>query len=346
MTRPTVLIAALALAACNNSPGGASQCEPTGAIHDAGERVLTVNGTPVGEKELELVFKRMNVPEEKRGDYAWTRSGKHVAEEYALATVLYQRALDEHILDDPDLQLELAFVERQYLSSVMRNKLAHAAVTDEAIQRFYDENKDVFLKPEAKVRQILVPNKPLADSMVERLNKGEDFAALAKAHSIDQESAARGGELGWIKQGENPNIGEQVLAGQKGEILGPIESRLGYHVVEIEDKRDLTPLEDVKPLAAMSLANEEAARVLEEIRGQMEIKWDKEPEAGGGEMPPADGAPHGPGGPADGAGMPPGGMPPGGMPPGGGSPHGPPPEGGAPSDGGSPHGDLKPGAGG
>jgi peptidyl-prolyl cis-trans isomerase C len=355
----SVLIAAalgsLALSGCNTPT---ATCPPVGAVGNAGERVLTVNGHEVGAKELDLVFRRMQIPEEKRADYAWTTGGKHVAEEYALATLLYERALKENILDDPELQLQLAFLERQFLSSAMRDRLAKAAVTDEAIQKWYESKKDVFEKPEAKVRQILVSTAPLADSMLERLKKGEDFAALAKAHSIDQETAPRGGELGWIKEGEDRNIGKEVLAAGKGDLLGPIESRLGFHVVEVLEKRELTPLEDVKPLASMALANEEATRVLEDMRQSMTLKWDREPEAGsapaGGAMPPAGGdgaSPHG--APGEGGAPPPpqhgaeGGAPPPqhGAPAGGdaASPHGAPagaasPHGGAPAGSAAPHG--------
>lgn len=311
----SALLLALALVACN--PEAPVAAVP-GTIPDAGELVMTVNGTPVGRAEMELVFRRMRMPPEQAATFIDTPGGRHVAEEYALATVLYEKAVAAKLYEDPEVALQMAFAERQVLGQNMRDRLAKAAVTDEAVKAWYEQNKARFEKPEAKVRQIQVTSESMAKDLMERIKKGEEFGTLAKAHSSDPVSAARGGDLGWIRAHENTFIGDAALAADKGALIGPVESRLGFHVVEVLDKRDRTPLEDVRAEAEDQIAHAEATRQLEDLRSQLKIEWAPgRPEVAPPPMQGGPGSPHAPGG-----GLPPNHPPPGGAapPPGGGQP--------------------------
>lgn len=270
---------ALALAAC---PAEAPPAPVPGAIQDAGEVLLTVDGTPVGRAELGLVFERMG----KDASYADTKAGRHVAEEYALATALYQKALADKLHEDPKVALQIAFAARQVLASAEREKLAKAAVTDAKIQEYYEQNKARFEKPEVKLRRILVGSESLAKELISRIQQGEDFGAVAKAHSMDA-NAPKGGEMGWVKRHEAPEIGEAVFAAKKGDLLGPIEGRLGFHIVEVLDARDRTPLEEVRPEAEQQLTHAEATRVIEELRKSIKIEWTSPPKDLPNPPPPA-----------------------------------------------------------
>ena len=176
--------------ACNTPPPApAPGAAPIpGHIAAPGETVLTVDGTPVGLDELELVFKRMKVPDDQLADYAWTRHGKEVAESYAMGTVLYEKALQDKLYEDPEVKMQLASAERQILYSAERDKLAKASVTDEAVKKYYDDNKDRYDKPEVRASQILVPDEATAKDVLARIQKGEDFETLARQLSTDPAS--------------------------------------------------------------------------------------------------------------------------------------------------------------
>ncbi len=90
--------------------------------------------------------------------------------------------------------------------------------------------------------------KATADSIYNRLMLGDDFATLAKAHSEDLQSKARGGELGWFGPGQLVQEMEDVMyALDKGEISKPLLSAAGYHIVRLNDKKDLEPYEKLRP---------------------------------------------------------------------------------------------------
>ena len=139
-------------------------------------------------------------------------------------------------------------------------------VSGEDIQAYYNEHKQEFKTPEAvKARHILkkfpdnatdeqktevkAEAEALLQTVKNAIAEGVDFAELAKQHSEDDGSATQGGAL----RGRNPNLppgdyfarGEMVQPFEKaafddlapGEISGLVESRFGYHIIKLEEKR-------------------------------------------------------------------------------------------------------------
>ena len=76
------------------------------------------------------------------------------------------------------------------------------------------------------------------EQLRERILNGEDFSELARIHSDDTVSAAKGGELGWVSPGELVPAFEETMGRlQPGEISQPIQSPFGFHIIEVLDRR-------------------------------------------------------------------------------------------------------------
>ena len=147
-------------------------------------------------------------------------------------------------------------------------------ISGEDLQAYYNEHRQEFKTPEAvKARHILkkFPDnatdeqktevKAEAEKLLETVKaaiaKGEDFAELAKEHSEDVGSAPQGGAL----RGRNPALppgdyfarGEMVAPFEKaafdeltpGEVSDLVESRFGYHIIKLEEKRP----EEIQPFS-------------------------------------------------------------------------------------------------
>ena len=72
-----------------------------------------------------------------------------------------------------------------------------------------------------------------------RLEGGEDFAALARAHSDDRGSAARGGELGWSSPGALvPRFEQELDKLKEGQISQPFRTQFGWHIVQLLERRE------------------------------------------------------------------------------------------------------------
>ncbi|HEX6175401.1 MAG TPA: SurA N-terminal domain-containing protein [Candidatus Binatia bacterium] len=125
-------------------------------------------------------------------------------------------------------------------------------LTDKEVEDYYNANRVTkFTTPkQAKVRYIMVRLDPGADAkqketalaranrIVAEARGGKNFAELARKESGDP-SAEKGGEIGWLNQGQLPEaLDQQIFALAKGEISEPIETPLGFHIVKIEDVKE------------------------------------------------------------------------------------------------------------
>ena len=76
-----------------------------------------------------------------------------------------------------------------------------------------------------------------ARAIVDQARNGADFGKLAIAHSADQQ-ALNGGQMGWGRIQELPGIFAQALStAKKGDIVGPIRSGVGFHILKVNDLR-------------------------------------------------------------------------------------------------------------
>ncbi|MDO6563008.1 peptidylprolyl isomerase [Amphritea opalescens] len=84
----------------------------------------------------------------------------------------------------------------------------------------------------ASARHILVKTKAEADKLKQQLEKGEDFARLAKKHSLCN-SAKRGGDLGEFRPGTMVKAFDNVVFRKKVlEIHGPVKTKFGFHLIQ------------------------------------------------------------------------------------------------------------------
>ena len=85
----------------------------------------------------------------------------------------------------------------------------------------------------AMAKHILLKDKQSAESLLQEINKGGDFAKLAQKHSLCP-SKKRGGDLGEIRPGDLIASVEQVIFKQAlKKVHGPVKSKFGYHLIWI-----------------------------------------------------------------------------------------------------------------
>lgn len=90
----------------------------------------------------------------------------------------------------------------------------------------------------ASARHILVPGEADCNALKYRIEAGEDFAEIAKAHSKCP-SGRQGGGLGEFSPGQMVReFDEVVFSGEVGKVLGPVKTQFGYHLIEITKRTD------------------------------------------------------------------------------------------------------------
>jgi parvulin-like peptidyl-prolyl isomerase len=88
-----------------------------------------------------------------------------------------------------------------------------------------------------RVSVILVKTEEEAKKILEKLDKGEDFAELAKKHSIGT-GAEAGGDLGFMSANSMGKFSRIAAAMKIGEIKGPVKTDAGYHIIKVTDRKE------------------------------------------------------------------------------------------------------------
>lgn len=129
--------------------------------------------------------------------------------------------------------------KRGYVSGLAIQGIVKEAVTDEALQKAYDDRfKDAKPQTEYSAAHILVATEEEANALKAELAGGADFAELAKAKSTDTGSGANGGDLGWFGLGMMVKPFEDAVVGAKvGEVTGPVKTDFGYHLILVKETR-------------------------------------------------------------------------------------------------------------
>ncbi|MCA1033907.1 peptidylprolyl isomerase [Bacillus infantis] len=131
---------------------------------------------------------------------------------------------------------------------------------EDEIKAYFEENKDQFAQQEqVKASHILVEDEATAKEVKSKLDKGEEFADLAKEYSTDASNAESGGELGYFGKGEmEAAFEEAAFALKANEISGPVKTDYGYHIIKVEDKKEAKEAvyEDSKEAAKKALFDE------------------------------------------------------------------------------------------
>ncbi len=100
--------------------------------------------------------------------------------------------------------------------------------------KVYNElTKDVpDVQEQVWARHILVPTEEEANKVIERLNAGEDFAAIAKELSQDSSNSGNGGDLGWFTRDTMVTpFAHAAFSLKVGEISKPVQTTFGWHVI-------------------------------------------------------------------------------------------------------------------
>jgi foldase protein PrsA len=244
-------------------------------------------------------------------DALYAQSGEEVLEDIIYKRLIFQEAkklglavssadvdaeikklVDEQFMGD-DQQLLMVLAQygmtietlkdnaRVYLTveKILRSRLT---ITDEEAAAYFNENRETFNIPEeVKARHILVETEAEADEIIALLKGGADFAVLAGERSKDPGSKSQGGDLGFFNR--NYSMYQEFLdaafALAVGEVSAPVKSPVGYHVIEVLERKptrevDFAEAKDrVKDAIFESKYNELRAAFDEQIWREAKIEY-------------------------------------------------------------------------
>ncbi len=222
------------------------------------ENVAYVNGWPISYASFDSTAKAKRF--QSTGNAEKDAEKKREVVEILIGEVLIEqqtKRTESTLEGDPEFSKEL---EEKLSTKALRLLYddevgARAEVTDEDIEKYYNENKEIYklretiaashilIRPQIdsvdakvprKLRKAEQKAKKKALAILKELKEGADFVELAKSQSQDEASKNRGGNLGIFGRGRMvPEFEEVAFALPLGELSDPVKTEFGYHIIKV-----------------------------------------------------------------------------------------------------------------
>ncbi len=195
--------------------------------------------------------------------------------------------------DKPAVKVQMFLQNESMLASLLYQHLVETLKPgEELLKSWYNAHQNEF--ETASARHILVrfqgsrvplkdgqkdltPEEALAraEALRQRILKGEDFAAVAKAESDDTGSGKNGGDLGTFGRGRMiPEFEQAVFSLPVGEVSQPVRTQFGYHLIQVQ-RRGAQPFEEVRADIEKRLVTELADKTMQAVKAGSRVFLDE-----------------------------------------------------------------------
>lgn len=233
--------------------------------------VAVVNGAKITQDKLNQYLSVVQRSADPKKNDPRAALDDLVATELAL-----QEASKTDILSRDDVKQRIEdFTRNVLLTTWTKEKVEAFEISDEAIQKTYDERVKKDADDEFKARHILLKTEDEAKAVIKEVADGAKFEEVAKAKSTGP-SASNGGDLGWFKSSTMVKpFSDAVKAMKKGDVSAEaVKTQFGWHVIKLEDTRPakLPSLESLKPQLKRMMAQQMMMDYMDKMKDSAKIE--------------------------------------------------------------------------
>lgn len=208
------------------------------------EVLATVAGRDITQEEFEAFL--ASVPREQQAYINNPKFREHCLEQLTSLHMFAQMGEDLKLDETEDFKKAYENAKRDILAQMaMRETLKDVAVTEEELKAFYDQNQQQFKKGETvNAKHILTDSEETCKEILASITNGEKtFEDAAKEFSTCP-SKERGGDLGEFGKGQMvKEFEDAAFAAEIGQVVGPVQTQFGYHLIKVEKKNEATVIE-------------------------------------------------------------------------------------------------------
>jgi peptidyl-prolyl cis-trans isomerase C len=259
---PLLILGIAALAACQQKTAA-----PAAPAATAAAPAVIINGKTISTETFDFYVK-------SRANKATSELTPDQKQQLLDELIRIELAAQQATKDGLDKQAEVAnrldlTRDNVLAEAVFQNYLKGKTPTEQELRAEYESQVAAMPKTEYRARHILVATETYAQTVIDKLQKGGDFAAIARKESMDN-SKDQGGELGWFTPARMvPAFAEAVAALKKGEITTkPVQTQYGWHVIQLEDTREVSPpdFEQVKDRLGQIVQQKKIQTYIDELK--------------------------------------------------------------------------------
>lgn len=244
------------------------------AADSADKPAVLVNGVAIPQARVDM---RVAVAAQQGGQADSPELRKAIRDDLINLEVISQAAVKAGLDKKTEVAQQIELSRQSVLAGAFVQDFAKThPVPDDLLMQEYEAMKARIGNKEYKLAHILVASEEEANKVAADLKKkGASFSKIAKAKSMDPGSKENGGDLGWsVPANFVPQFGQAVVQMNKGQISAPVQTQFGWHVIKLEDTRELKvpTFEEVKPNLEKRKQQEMIQKTIAELREKAKIE--------------------------------------------------------------------------
>ncbi|APV52173.1 hypothetical protein BWI17_22370 [Betaproteobacteria bacterium GR16-43] len=268
----SLALAANAQDKAEKAPEKASKKAAASAAAPGSGRVV-VNGVAIPQNRIDAMSKELTAQGQADSPERLAAIKDELVNREVLAQAAQKRGLDK----SPDVAAQVEMAKQAVLvRALFENEMKANPITDADLQKQYETFKTQMGTNEYKVRHILVDKEDDAKAIIAELNKGGDFAKIAKDKSKDPGSKDNGGDLDWGPSARYVKpFSDAVMKLPKGQTTtAPVKTDFGYHVIRVDDVRPLKVPEfaELKEQFRQRAQQQQIQKLVSELRSKAKVE--------------------------------------------------------------------------
>jgi len=243
------------------------------AAASTGSGRVVVNGVVIPQSRIDAMNRELT----QQGQPDTPERQQAVREELVNREVIAQAAQKRGLDKNADVAAQMEMARQAVLvRALFEDEVKKNPITDAMLQQQYEQFKSSMGTNEYKVRHILVDKEDDAKAIIAELNKGGDFAKLAKDKSKDPGSKDNGGDLDWGPSARYVKpFADAITSMQKGQTTpAPVKTDFGYHVIRLDDIRPLQvpPFAELKDQFRQRAQQQQIQKMVMDLRSKAKIE--------------------------------------------------------------------------
>jgi len=208
------------------------------AAHVQAATVASVNGRIITDDDMKGLV--ANLPERQKENILKDPNTRaQLIQSLIDQELIVQEATAKKIEDTKEYKEALNNFKKQALVNLLVQKEFSGKVTDAAAREYFAKNKTKYSTDQVHAQHILAASEKEAEAILAEVKKpGADFQKIAETQSKDPSAKNNRGDICFFSREQyDPAFSDAAFTASAGEIVGPVKTAFGYHVIKVIDRK-------------------------------------------------------------------------------------------------------------
>ena len=200
--------------------------------------LATVNGKTITDDDFQAITS--NLPQhQKELANKDPNTRKKIIQDLVDQELVIQEAENEKIDNSKAFKDAMVVIRKQALVNAVVEKKLAPKVTPQAVKDFFEKRKTNYSTDQVHALHILLPTAKEAEAVMAEVKKpGVDFQKVAETRSKDPTAKNTRGDVGFFSRNMfDQSFTEAAFTAHVGDIVGPVKTAFGYHVIKVVDRK-------------------------------------------------------------------------------------------------------------